>query len=112
MSYYDIFIIGWNLNAIMFVSNLLMAISTFNSQDIINIQKQSEILKELKERYEELYPYKRYEILISYFIPFTAFYRISYRYYEMHKFFQANSGTKMYDYMIYSYTKDINNKGQ
>ena len=110
MSYYEIFVIGWNLNAMMFVSNLLMAVTTFNSKDIINMQKQSAVLRELKEKYDELYPYKRYETLISYFIPFTAFYRISYRYYEMYRFFQANQGMQMYDYMIYSYTKDIDNK--
>ena len=107
MSYYEIFVLGWNLNLIMFLSNLYMAFSSFNSKDIIQMQKQSSNLKELKTEHEKLYPFRTYETLASYFIPFAAFYRVSYRYYEMYMFFKANPNTAMYDFMVYSYQRDI-----
>ena len=110
MSYYEIFIIGWKLNALMFLSNLFLAFSTFNSKDIKQMQKQSSMLKELKEEHESFFPRRKYETLLSYFVPFTAFFRISYRYFEMYMFFKSNKDTAMFDYMIYSYSKDINNK--
>jgi hypothetical protein len=110
MSYYEIFVLGWNLNLLMFVSNLLLAFNTFNSKDMALMQKQNTNLRELKNEHEKLYPYRTYETLASYFIPFAAFYRISYRYYEMYMFYKANPNTAMYDFMIYSYQKDINNK--
>jgi len=110
MSYYEIFIIGWNLNFMMFLSNLFMAFSSFNSQDMIQMQKQSANLKELKVEHEKLYPYRTYETLLSYFIPFAAFYRISYRYYEMYMFYKVNPDTKIYDFMLYSYQKDIDKR--
>jgi hypothetical protein len=110
MSYYEIFVIGWSLNFIMFLSNLYLALSTFNSQDMAQMKKQSENLRELKMKHEKLYPYRTYEVLLSYFIPFAAFYRILYRYFEMYMFYKANPDTQMYDFMIYSYTKDIQKK--
>jgi len=110
LSYYEIFVIGWKLNALMFLSNLFLAFSSFNSKDITQMQKQSSILKELKSEHEELFPNRKYETLISYFIPFTAFFRVGYRYLEMYMFFKANKNTAMFDYMIYSYSKDINSK--
>ncbi len=107
MSYYEIFVLGWSLNVIMFLSNMLLAFNTFSNKDITELQKESEILKDLKQNHEKLYPYRTYETLISYFIPFTAFFRVGYRYFEMSMFFKANNGTKMFDYMVYSYEKEI-----
>lgn len=110
MSYYEIFVVGWYLNAMMFLSNLFLAFTTFNSKDIMEMRRESEALKDLKDKHDDLYPYRRYETLISYFLPFTAFFRISFRYFEMYKFFKMNKDTHMYDYMIFSYTRDINKK--
>jgi len=107
VSYYEIFVLGWNLNLIMFLSNLYMAFSSFNSKDIIQMKKQNENLRELKTEHEKLYPFRTYETLFSYFIPFTAFFRVGYRYYEMYMFFKVNPNTGMYDFMIYSYQRDI-----
>jgi len=107
LSYYEIFVLGWNLNLIMFLSNLYLAFSTFKTNDINELRDQSVILKELKDSHEELFPNRRYETLISYFIPFTAFFRVGYRYFEMFAFFKANNGSKMFDYMVYSYQRDI-----
>ena len=45
--------------------------------------------------------------LLTYMIPFTAFFRMSYRLFEMYMFFTKNSGTSMYDYMSYKYESDI-----
>jgi hypothetical protein len=110
LSYYEIFVIGWKLNALMFLSNLVLAFSSFRAQDINQMQKQSSILGELKSEHESLFPTRKYETLISYFIPFTAFFRIAYRYFEMFMFFKSNKDSAMFDYMVYSYTKDINKK--
>ena len=49
MSYLDICIIGWNLNALMFVVNFLIAIRVISTQDRSKLQEESMVLKELKE---------------------------------------------------------------
>ncbi|MEA3497529.1 MAG: hypothetical protein U9R16_00585 [Campylobacterota bacterium] len=108
MSYEEIFIIGWNLNALMFMINLLLVIGALKSNDPAILTKESETLRELKEEFDELYPNRRYDTLITYIIPFTAFFRVSYRMFEMKMFFNKNEGTKIYDFMIYKYQADIN----
>ncbi len=110
MSYTEIFMVGWNLNALMFMINLSLAVKVFKSNDIVNLNKESENLKELKERFEELYPYRKYDILITYLFPFTAFFRVSFRIFEMTMFFNKNEGTKMYDFIVYKYQTDIDKK--
>ena len=107
MSYGDIFIIGWNLNALMFVVNLLMAFTILKSSDPMDLVKESEQLSILKEEFDKYYPNRRYETLITYFFPFTAFFRLGFRFFEMSLFFKKNEGTKMYDFMIYKYQSDI-----
>ena len=108
MEYNDIFILGWDINAIMFLVNFLLA-SFFasNINDPQEIYKQTSILKELKEEYDKLYPNRRYDTIISYIVPFAAFFRTAFRLFEMFMFFKANKGTELYDYMIYKYSKDI-----
>ncbi|MEA3553289.1 MAG: hypothetical protein U9R39_02670 [Campylobacterota bacterium] len=108
MSYGDIFIIGWNLNALMFILNLILAIGVLKSNDPASLSKESETLRELKEEFDSYYPYRRYDTLLTYFIPFTAFFRVSFRMIEMKSFFDKNEGTRMYDFMIYKYQSDIN----
>ena len=49
MSYLDICIIGWNLNALMFVVNFLIAIRVISTQDRSKLHEESLVLKELKE---------------------------------------------------------------
>lgn len=107
MSYSEIFIIGWNLNALMFVVNLLVAFNVVKSNDPVEVSKAHEKLGELKEQIDTYYPNRGLETLGSYMIPFTAFYKVLYRLYEMSMFFKANQGTSMFDFMIYKYEKDI-----
>jgi hypothetical protein len=107
MSYGEIFILGWNLNGLMFVVNLLMAINVIKSVDIVDISKEHETLEELKKELDTYYPNRGFETLISYFIPFTAFFRVSWRFFEMKMFFTKNEGTNLFDFMVYRYQKDI-----
>lgn len=108
MSYLDIFILGWNLNALMFVVNFLMAIRVISSQDREKLQEQSHILRDLKQELDKFYPYRTYTTILTYMVPFTAFFRMSFRLIEMQFFFAKNKEAKMYDYMIYKYMSDIN----
>ncbi len=108
MSYTDIFMLGWNLNGLMFVINFVIALQVVKTVDISNLRKESETLKTLKQEFDKLLPHRKYDILITYAIPFTAFFRISFRIFEMIMFFNKNNGTKMYDFMVYKYQSDIN----
>ncbi|MGD9623653.1 MAG: hypothetical protein AB7U51_03265 [Arcobacter sp.] len=107
MSYLDICIIGWNLNALMFVINFLIAIRVISSGDRSKLQEESLVLKELKEKLDKYYPYRTVAIVFAYMVPFTAFFRISFRLVEMYLFFQKNENAKMFDYMVYKYSYDI-----
>ena len=107
MSYLDICIIGWNLNALMFVINFLIAIRVISTGDRSKLQEESLVLKELKEELEKYYPNRIYSTLISFGVPFTAFFRMSYRLLEMYFFFQKNKEARMFDYMVYKYSYDI-----
>ena len=108
MSYIEIFIIGWNLNALMFAINFFIAIKTISSQDRSILAQQSLILKDLKDELEKYYPNRTLTTLLTYIVPFTAFFRMSFRLIEMFFFFQKNKGAKMFDYMVYKYTNEIN----
>ena len=107
MSYLDICIIGWNLNALMFVINFLIAIRVISTGDRSKLQEESLVLKELKDELDKYYPNRIYSTLISYIVPFTAFFRMSFRLLEMYFFFKRNENTKMFDYMVYKYNYDI-----
>ena len=107
MSYLDICITGWNLNALMFVVNLLIAIRTISTQDKSRLYEESLVLKELKEELEKYYPNRIYSTIISYLVPFTAFFRMGFRIIEIYFFFQKNHEAKMFDYMVYKYSYDI-----
>lgn len=108
MTYLDIFVFGWNLNALMFVINILLAFNVIKSKDALQLQDQSEKLNELKVEFDKYYPNRKIETLLSYAVPFTAFLRMSFRLIEMTLFFRKNIGTSMYDFMIYKYLNDIN----
>jgi hypothetical protein len=107
MSYSDIFILGWNLNAMMFVVNLFLAVSVMRSADMEQVEKEGQVLSALKQQFDTYYPNRKYETLISYLIPFVAFYRIVFKLIEMRMFFFKNKGAKMFDFMVYKYEKDI-----
>lgn len=107
MSYFDICILGWNLNALMFVVNLLLAVKTLKSSDPESLQEQSTVLNELHSEFEKYYPNRKIETIISYLIPFTAFLRVTFRLFEMFAFFSKNRGTTMFDFMVYKYSTDI-----
>ena len=107
MSYLDICIMGWNLNALMFVINFLIAIRVISTQDRSKLQEESLVLKELKDELEKYYPNITLTTLFSYVIPFTAFFRMTFKLVEMFFFFQRNKDAKMFDYMVYKYSSDI-----
>ena len=108
LSYFEIFMLGWNLNAAVFFINLFTAFSAIKTYDSSSLYKQSEMLKELKEEYDKLYPSRKYDVFISYLLPFAALFRTSFRFFEMIMFFRANPNTKIYDFMVYKYQLDIN----
>lgn len=108
MTYSEIFIFGWNLNAFMFVVNLILAFTIIKTNDINDLQEQNDILGDLKEEFDVYYPNRKYETFATYIIPFTAFFRMSFRIFEMLSFFSRNKGTTMFDFMVYKYTADIN----
>jgi len=107
MSYAEIFILGWNLNGLMFIINLYLAVNVLKKTDITDVSKEHEKLSELKQELDAHYPNRGVETLISYFIPFTAFFRVSWRFIEMKMFFDKNEGTTLFDFMVYRYQKDI-----
>lgn len=108
MSYLDICILGWNLNALMFLINFVMAIKVISSQNSDKLQEESLILKDLKEQMDKYYPYRTQSTIITYIVPFTAFFRMLLRFIEMFFFFQKNQNSKMFDYMVYKYMTEIN----
>ena len=110
VSYSEIFIVGWNINALMFVLNLFIVISSSTSRDPMQIQAQGEKLRELKEEIEQYYPYRKYDMWLTYLVPFTAFFKVSYRIIEMQLFFKANNDAKLFDFMVYKFEKDIQRK--
>ena len=69
--------------------------------------EEHEILGELKLEIDKYYPNRGYETLISYFIPFVAFYKVLWRMIEMMSFFSKNQNARMFDYMVYRYQKEI-----
>jgi len=107
MSYSDIFVMGWNLNVVMLIINFMLAMKMMKNTDIVQASKEHDKLNELKEELAKYYPNRGFETLISYFIPFTAFYRVSWRLYEMKIFFEKNKNTNMFDFMVYKYQRDI-----
>ena len=91
----------------MLVINFMFAMKMMKNTDIVQASKEHEQLSQLKEELEKYYPNRGYETLVSYFIPFTAFYRVSWRLYEMKMFFEKNEQTNMFDFMVYKYQRDI-----
>lgn len=112
MSYTDIFIIGWNLNAFMFVLNFLIVLRVVSNKANEDLQGESEVLRNLKAEFDHYYPYRKYMTLLTYMVPFTAFFRMAHRLIEMYLFFNKNAGTSMYDYMAYKYQNDISTAKQ
>ena len=91
----------------MFLVNLLIALKVIKSTDITTISKEHQVLSELKIEIDKYYPNRGYETLISYFLPFVAFYKVLWKVIEMVVFLQRNSEAKMYDFMVYKYQKEI-----
>lgn len=107
MSYEEIFLIGWGLNLCMFILNFYIAFKTMASRSKEQLHEENRVLAQLKEEFDEYYPYRKYETIITYFIPFTAFFRTSYRLFEMKAFFDKNRDCTIFDYMVYKYQSDI-----
>lgn len=108
MDYSQIFMYGWSLNIMMFLVNLIIALNVIKSTDVTTMTKEHEVLGELKIEIDKYYPNRGYETLISYFVPFVAFYKVSWRIIEMIMFFSKNKNTRMFDFMVYRYQKEIN----
>jgi hypothetical protein len=108
MEYIDIFILGWNLNALMFVVNLFLAANIIKTSQIDIFEQQKETLDTLQKEFEQYYPNRKIETLVSYMIPFTAFYRVLFRIVEMSFFLNKNKGSHIFDYVVYKYQNDIN----
>jgi len=107
MDYGQICMYGWGLNIVMFLVNLFIALNVIKSTDVTTMTKEHEILGELKLEIDKYYPNRGYETLISYFIPFVAFYKVSWRIIEMVSFFSKNQNARMFDFMVYRYQKEI-----
>lgn len=107
MTYEEIFILGWNLNLMMFVLNFFLAIRAISTKSKDQLMQENLHLAELKQEFDKYYPYRKYETMMTYIIPFTAFFRMTYRIVEMVSFLNRNDNTTMVDYMIYKYQRDI-----
>jgi len=107
MEYGQIFMYGWGLNITMFLVNFIIALNVIKSTDISTMTKEHQILGELKLEIDKYYPNRGYETLLSYFIPFVAFYKVLWRIIEMVSFFSKNQNTRMFDFMVYRYEKEI-----
>jgi len=107
MDYSQIFMYGWGLNIMMFLVNLIIALNILKSTDVDTMSKEHQVLAELKLEIDKYYPNRGYETLISYFVPFVAFYKVSWRIVEMILFFSKNQNAKMFDFMVYRYQKEI-----
>ncbi len=107
MSYFEIFVIGWSLNFFMFFVNLLVVINTFSGDNMEDMYKENMILKDLKEEIDKYYPNKTLESIISYLIPFTAAFKTLFHFIEMYFFFKKNSQARMFDYVVYKYTSQL-----
>lgn len=108
MSYSEIFILGWNLNAMMFLINLLSSFFIIKKKNQQELESEARILQKLKIEFDKYYPNRKYETLLSYIIPFTAFLRTSFKFIEMILFFSKNKDTHIYDFMVYKYQSEIN----
>jgi len=107
MSYEEIFILGWKFNGFMFVINMFIVFKALKSRGAIDLQKENAILEELKNEFSHYYPYRKYATLLSYFVPFMAFFKILFRLIEMFSFINKNEDTSIFDYMEYKYRYDI-----
>jgi len=107
MSYEEIFILGWKLNGFMLVLNMLIIFRALKLRGPVDLQKENEILEELKDEFSQYYPYRKYGTLLSYFIPFMASFKIIYRLFEMYSFVKKNIDASLFDYMEYKYKYDI-----
>ena len=107
MDYGQIFMYGWGLNIMMFLVNLIIALNVIKSTDVTTMTKEHQILGELKQEIDKYYPNRGYETLLSYFIPFVAFYKVLWRIIEMLSFFNKNQNARMFDFMVYRYQKEI-----
>ena len=108
MTYFDIFALGWNLNALMFFINFIISLRLFRSEaDADVIQEKMATLKQLQVEFEKYYPNRKLEVIFMYLLPFASFFRTIYRLFEMTLFFSKNQGTTLYDFMVYKYYNDI-----
>jgi len=107
MSYEDIFILGWKLNAFMLVLNLFIVLKALRSKGPVDLHKENSSLEELKNEFTHYYPYRKYGTLLSYFTPFMGFFKISFNIVEMFMFMNRNEGTSLFEFMLYRYQRDI-----
>ena len=107
MSYEEIFIIGWFANIIMIFVNVLVVLFVVKTNDPEQLKEQSIALQKLKAEYDKYYPYHKQMTIVAYLLPFTGFFKISYRLMEMYLFLSKNKDTNIYHFVAYKYTCDI-----
>ncbi|AXX92811.1 hypothetical protein CPU12_03550 [Malaciobacter molluscorum LMG 25693] len=107
MSYEDIFILGWLANIFMFFINILVIVMVIKTNDSQKLREQSLALESLKKEFDKYYPYHRHLTLVAYLLPFTGFFRVGFRIFEMFMFLSKNKGSNVYHFIEYKYTNDI-----
>lgn len=107
MSYFEIFILGWFLNAFMLLVNSILYVKFMNLQKLDLLDEEIEIIYELQSEVNKYYPNKKGETLFSYLLPFTAFFKTLFLIIEMLNFFIKDENKSMYDFLIHKYFKEI-----
>ncbi|AXH15419.1 hypothetical protein [Malaciobacter mytili] len=107
MSYEEIFILGWLANILMLFINIVVVFSVVRTNEVAKLKEQSLALEELKKEYDKYYPYHKQMAIIAYFLPFTGFFRVGFRLFEMFLFLSKNKDANVYNFIEYKYTQDI-----
>lgn len=53
--------------------NFLLALKTMSTKTKEQLHDENRVLTSLKNEFDKYYPYRKYETIATYFIPFTAF---------------------------------------
>ncbi|PHO11201.1 hypothetical protein CPG37_01795 [Malaciobacter canalis] len=107
MSYEEIFILGWLANIFMIFANILVVLMVVKTNDAEKLKEQSIQLNELKKEYDKYYPYHKQMTLLAYMLPFTGFFKVGFKLFEMFLFLSKNKEANVYNFIEYKYTKEI-----
>lgn len=107
MSYEEIFILGWLANIFMIFANVLVVLMVVRNNEPEKLKEQSIQLNELKKEYDKYYPYHKQMSILAYLLPFTGFFKVGFRLFEMTLFLSKNKDANVYNFIEYKYTKEI-----